>query len=88
MFKRLQETGIKRHFEKCELMKESVKYLGHGIDKHGLYPFQTKIRAFVNALDPKNVDELCPFSYLITYYAKFPSNMVTFLTPLYIIQAI
>lgn len=36
VFNKLQETGIKLHPEKCELMNELVEYFGHCTDKHGL----------------------------------------------------
>ena len=64
-------------------MKESVTYLGHQIDQHGLHPFKEKVQAVQEAPAPKNITELKSYLGLLTYYSKFIPNMATALAPLY-----
>ena len=56
--------------EKCTFLGESVKYLGHRVDKHGLYTVPEKVRAIVEAPHPKTVQELTSFLTLLNYYSK------------------
>lgn len=64
---RLQETGIKLNPNKYEVLKNLVEYLGHWIDRKGLYPIEFKVEAVVKAPDPWNVDEFHFFIRLIAY---------------------
>ena len=61
--------------EKCTFLGESVEYLGHRVDKHGLYTVQEKVRAIVEAPHPKTVQELTSFLGLLNYYNKFIPNL-------------
>lgn len=63
----LQETGIKLNPNKYELLKNLVEYLGHWIDRKGLYFIEFKVEAVVKAPDPRNVDEFGSFIGLIAY---------------------
>ena len=47
--------------EKCIFLGESVEYLGHRVDKHGLHTVPEKMRAIVEAPHPKTVQELISF---------------------------
>ena len=80
---RLSDAGVKLHPGKCEFLKSSVEYLGHGIDRQGLHPVKAKLQAIEEAPSPKNVEELRSFIGLLTYYARFLPHMATLLSPLY-----
>ncbi|KAG8180416.1 hypothetical protein JTE90_022765 [Oedothorax gibbosus] len=80
---RLSDAGVKLHPGKCEFLKSSVEYLGHGIDRRGLHPVEAKLRAIEEAPSPKNIEELRSFIGLLTYYARFLPHMATLLAPLY-----
>ena len=58
-------------------MQESVTYLGHRIDQHGLHPLKEKVQAVQEAPAPKNIAELKSYLGLFTYYSKFIPNMAT-----------
>ena len=64
-------------------MQESVIYLGHRIDQHGLHPLKEKVQAVQEAPAPKNITELKSYLGLLTYYSKYIPNMATALAPLY-----
>ena len=70
----------------CEFMQESVTYLGHRIDWHGLHPLKEKLQVVQEAPALKNITELKSYLGLMTYYySKFIPNMATTLacsTPL------
>ena len=51
VFKRINRAGVTLNSEKCEFSKGSVKFLGHVIDKVGIYSDQA----------PTNVTELHQF---------------------------
>ena len=79
----LETAGLRLKREKCVLMSESVEYLGHTIDRHGLHPTKEKVQAVCEAPSPKNVSELKSYLGLLTYYSKFLPNLATLLAPLY-----
>ena len=62
VLKCLQYHGIKLKLSKCKFFQKSVEYLGHKIDATGLHPTSEKIKAIVNAPQPRNVSELNYYS--------------------------
>ena len=75
VFKRLHEYGLRLKMKKCEFLKPSVEYIGHGVDKHGLHALPSKVKAIVAAPAPRNVQELRSFLGLLNYYSKFIQNL-------------
>ena len=80
---RFEEAGLQLKRNKCSFMVDSVTYLGHRIDTHGLHPLQEKVEAIHQAPPPKNVSELKAFLGLLTYYNRFLCDLSTVLFPLY-----
>lgn len=74
---------MKLHPNKYEFLKPTVEYLGHRINKDGLYLTESKLDAIVMAPSSKYVDELHSFIGLLRYYAKFLPNVSTQLALLY-----
>ena len=64
-------------------MKLSIEYLGHVIDSKVIHPTEEKVHAIREAPTPKNTSELKSFLGMITYYARFLSNLSSGLMPLY-----
>ncbi|XP_062389531.1 uncharacterized protein K02A2.6-like [Sardina pilchardus] len=58
---RLEEFGLRVQKDKCEFFKDSLEYLGHVIDAHGLHKSPEKVRAIVEAPAPTNVSQLRSF---------------------------
>ncbi|KAL6457444.1 hypothetical protein MHYP_G00344070 [Metynnis hypsauchen] len=79
---RLEEFGLRVEKEKCEFFKDSLEYLGHAIDAHGLHKSPEKVRAIVEAPAPTDVSQLCSFLGLINYYSRFIPNLSSILSPL------
>ena len=80
---RIKSAGVTLKQPKCIFLAASVEYLGHIIDKDGLYPAPEKVQAIQDAPEPRNLSELKSFLGLINNYSKFMSNLAMFLSPLY-----
>ena len=80
---RLGTVGMRLKRDKCAFMLGSVSYLGHVISNEGLSTGNVKVKAVVNAPDPKDVSELRSFLGIVNYYGKFLPNLATTLAPLY-----
>ena len=80
---RLEEAGLRLNRGKCVFMTDSVAYLGHIVDAQGLHPDPDKVRAVVEAPQPRCVSELKSFLGLLAYYSKFLPDLATVLAPLY-----
>ena len=68
--------------EKCALFLESVEFLGHKIDKHGIHVEAGKIKAIVDWPEPKSLVEVQSFLGLCNYYRKFIVRFSELATPL------
>ena len=79
---RLESNGLRLKKEKCELMKDSVDYLGHRLDKNGLRPLQDKLDAIRRAERPVNQSQLQAYLGLLGYYRKFIPNLSQEIAPL------
>ena len=75
VLKRLHEYGLRLKMKRCDFLKPSVECLGHGVDKHGLHALPSKVKAIVEAPEPRNVQELRSFLGLLNYYSKFIQNL-------------
>ena len=82
VFKQLQKYNIHIKKAKCEILQNSVEYLGHKIDAEGLHTTNSKLEAIVHAPEPRNIQELRSFLGLLNYYGKFIPNLATIIHPL------
>ena len=80
---RLGTAGMRLKREKCAFMLGSVSYLGHIISSEGLSTGNLKVKAIVDAPDPKDLSELRSFLGMVNYYGKFLPNLATTLAPLH-----
>ena len=69
--------------EKCAFLLKSVSYLGHAISEEYLHTVESKVKAVVEAPDPRNISELRSFLGTVKYYEKFLPNLATTLSPLH-----
>ena len=83
VLERLGTAGMRLKREKCAFMLDSVSYLGHVISSEGLRTGDLKVKAIVDAPDPKDLSELRSFLGMVNYYGKFLPNLATTLSPLY-----
>ena len=80
---RLMVNGVTVRREKCYFLRESVEYLGHVIDAHGLHTAPNKLKAIVDAPQPLNIKELRSFLGLLNYYGSFIPHLSSLLHPLH-----
>ena len=83
VLQRLESAGMRLKQEKCAFLLKSVSYLGHVISAEGLHTADSKVKAVVDAPDPRNISELRSFLGMVNYYGKFLPNLATTLSPLY-----
>ena len=67
---RLSNANVKLNVKKCKLNKTVIEFLGYAISAKGLSP-HTKVRAILDAPEPRNLLELQSFLGLVTYYSRF-----------------
>jgi len=80
---RLQAAGLRLRKEKCCFTENSITYLGHLLDKHGIHPTQDRVSAIVNAPIPRNASELRSYLGGLNFYHKFLKDISTVLAPLH-----
>ncbi len=61
VFERLREGGLKIKLEKCNILVEEVKYLGHTVTKDGVKPDIRKLDCIKTWPTPLTADELQSF---------------------------
>ena len=82
VLRRIQKAGLKLRSKKCVFMVPSVIYLGYRIDAQELHPMPDKVKAVMDAPQPKTVTKLKSYLGLLNYYGKFLPN-TTILATLY-----
>ena len=70
----LREHQLYVKFSKCSFFQTDVHYLGHVVSKEGIAVDTEKIRAIMEWVDPKNVDEVRSFMGLAGYNRRFIRN--------------
>lgn len=74
VLQKLEESGLRLRRQKSCFIQDSIKYLGHVIDKQGIHPNPKKVDAILHVKTPKDQKELVAFLGLLIYYGKFISN--------------
>lgn len=82
VMERLASSGLKLRKDKCAFFRDSVTYLGHTIDKHGIKADQNKIKAITEMPNPTSKAELRSFLGMVRYYDRFIKNLATKCAPL------
>ena len=68
---RLREAGLKIKASKCQLVRQSVNFLGHVVDEHGVGTDPQKVEAVMGWPMPQSVPEVRSFLGLCGYYRSF-----------------
>ena len=79
---RLQKYGITLNKEKCSFATESVKFLGHIVDKEGIRPDPEKVRGINDMTEPKNLTDLRRFLGMCNQLNKFSPKLTDKTKPL------
>ena len=83
VLRRFEKYGVRVGEEKCEFLKEEVKYLGYTVSNEGIQPDTEKVEAIVNAPAPESVQSLQSFLGMVNFYGRFIENLSSLLSPLY-----
>ena len=82
VFGMLREAGLKVKISKCNFLKDSIKYLGHVVDAHGVHVDQDKIGVIANLPVPVDVNALRTFLGMTGFYRMFVESYARIASPL------
>ena len=71
VFSCMKQAGPKCKPSKCEILRDSIKYLGRLVDKHGVRPDPEAVEAVLTWKAPKTDTQLMSFLGFIKYYREF-----------------
>ena len=71
VFACMKTVGLKCKPSKCEVLKDSIKYLRRMVDKHGIRPDPDALEAFLTWKPPKTDYLLMSFLDFANYYKEF-----------------
>ena len=74
VLKAIEEAGLRINPEKCQIIKEEIRFLGHIISKEGVQTDPSKIQAIQNFGKPNCVKKLRSFLGICNYYRRFISD--------------
>ena len=82
VFQKLRENQLYVKREKCSFAQESIKFLGHVVERGRIRMDLEKVRAIQEWKAPTNVKELRSFLGLANYYRRFVDGYSRRVTPL------
>ena len=71
VFACMKRAGLKCKPSKCEILKDSIKYLGRMVDKHGIRPDPDAVEAVLTWKLPKTEHQLMSSLRFANYYREF-----------------
>ncbi|CAM5147996.1 unnamed protein product [Eretmochelys imbricata] len=78
----ISTAGLQLNRSKCKFRQTELSFLGHTISQAGLKPDPDHILAISNAPPPTDLQTLCSFLGLTSWYAKFIPNYASVIEPL------
>ena len=71
VFTCMKQAGLKCKPSKCEILRDSIKYLGRLVDKHGVRPDPEAVEAVLTWKAPKTDTQLMSFLGFANFYREF-----------------
>lgn len=71
VFQRLRQHGLTINLAKCKFGQNSVKFLGHTVDKDGIRPHEDKVEVIRNYKLPSTAKDLRRFIAMCNFYRRF-----------------
>ena len=71
VFSCMKQAGLKCKPSKCEILRDSIRYLGRLVDKHGVRPDPEAVEAVLTWKAPKTDTQLMSFLGFANYYREF-----------------
>ncbi|XP_028415017.1 uncharacterized protein K02A2.6-like [Dendronephthya gigantea] len=78
----LQKRGLTLNPEKCEFRIPKITFMGHFVSEKGIGPTEEKVRAVVNAREPKTASEVRSFLGLVNFCSRLIPDLATTAEPL------
>jgi hypothetical protein len=82
VFERLREAHLKLNPDKCHLLQQEVRYLGHIVSPKGISTDPDKLKATQEWPTPRTKHKIRSFLSLCTYYRRFISGFTNIGKPL------
>ena len=82
VFSRLRSAGLKLKVSKCNMMRDSVQFLGHVVSGSGVATDPEKISKVKEWPQPKDIHDVKAFYGLCSYYRKFVKDFAKIAAPL------
>ena len=70
MFNCMKQAGLNSKPSKCEILRDSIKYLGRPVDKQGVRPDSEAVEAVLTWKAPKTDTQLMSFFRFAKYYRE------------------
>ena len=67
----MKKAGLKCKPSKCEILRDSIKYLGRMVDRHGVRPDPEAVEAVLTWKAPRKDTQLLSFLWFANYYREF-----------------
>ena len=67
----MKKTGLKTKSSKCEVLRDSIKYLGRMVNRHGVRPDPEAVEAVLTWKAPRTDTQLMSFLQFAKYYREF-----------------
>ncbi len=83
VLKKLEENGLTLNYEKCEIGVDKMVYMGNVLSGDGLQLSEKRVKAIIDAPEPKNQSEVRSFLGSSQFCAKFIQNFATMSSPLW-----
>ena len=71
VFACMKRSGLKCKPSECEILKDSIRYLGRMVDRHGIRPDPDAVEAVLTGKSPKTEHQLMSFLGFANYYREF-----------------
>lgn len=79
---KLQDAGLTVNWEKAQVCRAELKYLGYVVDQEGLHVDPEKVAAILNFPQPRTVRQIRRFLGLASWYRRFVPHFASVSAPL------
>jgi len=83
LFKRLENANVKLNRSKCDLLLQSVHYLGFIVSSEGIKPDPEKIKSITEFKPPSNITEARSFIGICNFYRRYIKGFADIARPIH-----
>ena len=77
VLEKLNKANVGLNIEKCQFMKEQIKWLGFELTQTGIRPLESKVESIMNMKEPKTLKQLRGLMGSAHQLIKFIPNLAT-----------